>query len=514
MLNRLPQRVSLRLTVLLASITTVFIIASALFLFNRSYEQELQESHAHLKQLVNAVSRTAAISAYLADDVLASEVLNGLSASELVSAASLNTTDRALASNGQFQANQTEYLFRQSLLSPFIKDEVVGELRVQANKEQIESNAKNMAYEYVLFISFYSVTILVILSLLLNHQILSAVKTIGASLHNIKPGEAERLSVSYPHPNDEIGVLISDINDLLDSAQRRMIHERELRKEVEHLEQHFRSIFELTSGGLALFNQQGLIQHHNPAFGKIIGQESLNRLVSQEQTLFKAFNIEEEIQKGQPISIDRELSDHHWIQITVSYLSHDLLEVVVQDISERRHRENIITYHAERDPLTHLYNRRSGKQKVDMLLRRIDTEQSTIAVLMIDLDNFKPINDQHGHEAGDKVLVELAKKLKKSVRNDDIVIRWGGDEFMVVTQQSSSSNDFKFIAEKLIAVIKRPILIDGEVMVNVGASIGIALYPNDGLTLEDLTQKADQAMYQIKFDQKNGYAFYQNMNSN
>jgi diguanylate cyclase (GGDEF)-like protein len=187
---------------------------------------------------------------------------------------------------------------------------------------------------------------------------------------------------------------------------------------------------------------------------------------------------------------------------------------VVQDISERRHRENIITYHAERDPLTHLYNRRSGKQKVDMLLRRIDTDQSTIAVLMLDLDNFKPINDQYGHEAGDKVLVELAKKLKKSVRNDDIVIRWGGDEFMVVTQQSSSSNDFKFIAEKLIAVIKRPILIDGEVMVNVGASIGIALYPNDGLTLEDLTQKADQAMYQIKFDQKNGYAFYQNMNSN
>lgn len=160
---------------------------------------------------------------------------------------------------------------------------------------------------------------------------------------------------------------------------------------------------------------------------------------------------------------------------------------------------------AERDPLTHLFNRRAGERAIKQALEKACSESLQGAVMLIDLDGFKPINDTHGHDAGDKVLVAVANRLVQSLRQSDIVIRWGGDEFLVVFVQGRERLDAASVAEKLLASFANPIDIGNGLQGSVGASIGVAIFPDHGKDDVALIDVADKAMYQVKHSGKNGY---------
>ena len=127
---------------------------------------------------------------------------------------------------------------------------------------------------------------------------------------------------------------------------------------------------------------------------------------------------------------------------------------------------------------------------------------------MIDLDSFKPINDSYGHEAGDRVLVVLADRLQSSVRADDIVIRWGGDEFLIMIRQSNQNLEASHVAKKLLTMIQKPIEISPLVEVHAGVSIGIAIFPHDSPDMDTLISYADKAMYHVKSHSKNNFIHY------
>lgn len=126
--------------------------------------------------------------------------------------------------------------------------------------------------------------------------------------------------------------------------------------------------------------------------------------------------------------------------------------------------------------------------------------------MFIDLDGFKAVNDNFGHDAGDYVLKQVAHRLLSSVRESDTVARVGGDEFLLIADDIHISQDASRIAGKIIDVVSRPININGN-QAAVGASIGIALYPSDGEDMDELIKKADEAMYRIKKAGKNGFVF-------
>lgn len=168
---------------------------------------------------------------------------------------------------------------------------------------------------------------------------------------------------------------------------------------------------------------------------------------------------------------------------------------------------------AERDPLTHLLNRRAGERAISKRLQQAEEKNLECAVLLIDLDGFKPINDTHGHEAGDQVLVEIANRLTKSLRQSDVVIRWGGDEFLILAVQGHEQLDSQFIAEKLLSTLSDTICLENDKQVNVGASIGIALFPSHSTDISVLIDMADKAMYHIKHSGKNGYFVHVPRNS-
>ncbi|MBB1487027.1 sensor domain-containing diguanylate cyclase [Oceanospirillum sediminis] len=170
---------------------------------------------------------------------------------------------------------------------------------------------------------------------------------------------------------------------------------------------------------------------------------------------------------------------------------------VMSDITEQKKELENIRFQAMHDPLTRLPNRVLFTSEVRKAVASSDDHQSHFAVLFMDLDGFKPVNDTYGHLLGDKLLIALARKLSGAVKQQDLIARVGGDEFLVLLKDIEDDQQALAVAERLIALICEPIVLDGHEL-HLGASIGIAVYPEyarDELTLID---KADKAMYQVK----------------
>ncbi|WP_342804529.1 EAL domain-containing protein [Alteromonas sp. M12] len=168
--------------------------------------------------------------------------------------------------------------------------------------------------------------------------------------------------------------------------------------------------------------------------------------------------------------------------------------------------ENLTTL-AYRDSLTGLANRYLFSQLFDHEISQSQRLNKRFAVLFLDLDKFKKVNDSMGHDAGDEVLCAVAERLQKSLRKSDLIARMGGDEFAIIMSNIKDSETVSKVSDKLIREIKKPVKSGANVM-EVGCSIGISIYPDNALTAESLLQHADAAMYRAKHDGGNRYQFF------
>jgi diguanylate cyclase len=163
------------------------------------------------------------------------------------------------------------------------------------------------------------------------------------------------------------------------------------------------------------------------------------------------------------------------------------------------------------DSLTGLPNRVLFKDRLQHGIAQAQRHQWVLAVMFVDLDNFKTINDTHGHQVGDAVLQTVAVRLKQNTRNEDTVSRYGGDEFLYLLTQLREQRDIAMIAAKILKAIQAPCNVNvRDIVVNpaLEASIGISVFPTDGATADALIKSADEAMYRAK-ESKSGYAFAQ-----
>ncbi|MBT7951094.1 MAG: PAS domain S-box protein [Gammaproteobacteria bacterium] len=176
-----------------------------------------------------------------------------------------------------------------------------------------------------------------------------------------------------------------------------------------------------------------------------------------------------------------------------------------QDITERKQAEEEIRHLAYHDELTGLPTLRLGKDRLSNAIALARRNKNSIAVLFMDLDGFKNINDTLGHKAGDYVLTKVAERLKQIVRETDTVARIGGDEFIIVLTQLMEDTAVVKMTEKIVEILTRPMEFDGQEVI-IGSSIGIALYPDHGDSPEELIEKADKAMYSVKHRSMNNYS--------
>jgi diguanylate cyclase (GGDEF)-like protein/PAS domain S-box-containing protein len=181
--------------------------------------------------------------------------------------------------------------------------------------------------------------------------------------------------------------------------------------------------------------------------------------------------------------------------------------VVARDITERRQAEDAISYHAQHDMLTRLPNRALFKERLRLAILDARHSQTQLAVLYVDLDRFKLVNDMLGHSKGDQLLQEVASRLKTALSPEDIVARMGSDEFILLLPRLQRPQDATDIAQKCMTSLQQAFSLNDE-EIHMSASIGIAMYPLDGQSADELVRHADIAMEHVKTQGRNNHSFF------
>ncbi|WP_309118088.1 sensor domain-containing diguanylate cyclase [Pseudomonas aeruginosa] len=309
--------------------------------------------------------------------------------------------------------------------------------------------------------------------------------------------------------NDELGQLAGEMNQMLER--------------LEHSEARDRAILQSMRDGYFEMDVDGVILTVNPALCQLLGQtrETLighpyYELLGEDDLARARQPFQRAMQSGAgktfAIPLQRADGSLGYFEATVS-LIHDLqgelrgYRGIVRDVSDQIAYQQQLLEMAYRDPLTGLGNRKAFDEQLGQALLRAGSGGSELALLYLDLDRFKEVNDCFGHDIGDALLRTVAERVRSTLRQPDKAYRLGGDEFAVLLEDSQENNPQR-LAERLLAALVQPIALNGERIDFVTPSIGIALYPRHAGDAEGLVRAADSAMYEAK-RQRNHYCLYQ-----
>ena len=274
-------------------------------------------------------------------------------------------------------------------------------------------------------------------------------------------------------------------------------------------------------GQLVLLTESGRTVYVNEAFANLIGRplhaiddmRSLYDLVAPDARDAFRTKVETHVRSEQSMTIEvpivRRDGDRRYLEVALKPFgtsSRARLVLIARDVTDRRYAEDALAHQALHDILTGLPNRTLLYDRLDQAIHEGRRRTETLALLLIDLDEFKAVNDSFGHHVGDGLLTQVGPRFQASLRKVDTVARLGGDEFAIVLPGADASSAGR-IAASLLKSLERPFTVQAETMV-VGGSIGIAIYPHHGDTAQILLQHADIAMYAAKADLGNGYSVY------
>ena len=296
-----------------------------------------------------------------------------------------------------------------------------------------------------------------------------------------------------------------------------------LRKRAEAGMREALVVFNASSQGIMTTDGRGIITNVNPAFCNITGFEA-DEVVGHRASVFKSGHHQPEFyhdmwaalaEKGEwegEIWNRRTSGESYpqWLSISaVRDNRGQAVEYVAlfSDISERKKQEEIVWRQANYDPLTGLANRNLFHDRLERALAQARRNHANVGLMFIDLDGFKWINDTLGHDTGDKLLIEVAERLRGCVRDQDTVARLGGDEFTIVLQEVGEAANLRSIGEKVVGVLRDPFTLGGKPH-HISGSVGITIFPDDGPDVQTLLRNADIAMYQSKQSGKNRCQFY------
>ncbi|MDD5180818.1 MAG: EAL domain-containing protein [Gallionellaceae bacterium] len=389
-----------------------------------------------------------------------------------------------------------------------------------------------------------------LVALWLGRSIVRPIKTLTQLSGEIAGGNlGKRIP---PHSaNDELGDLAKSFNQMagsLEQTQNALLAERqeladtvqqrtaELEETNVHLLQEIaehnaskeelllaQTVYQSTAQGIVVTDRENSIISVNPAFCRITGFSS-DELIGRKPGFNKSGYHDAEFFRDMWQAIQQ---DGHWegeiwdrrkggeafpIWLSISVVRDKQGDIyrhigVISDISEQKEAQETIHFQANFDELTRLPNRRLFHDRLEQELKKAHRDSAQVALLFIDLDNFKEINDTLGHEQGDNLLREAARRIQTNLREVDTVARLGGDEFTVVLPYIKSNREVDTVAQKIIDNLA--MLFDlGQDIGYVSASVGITIFPFDGNDSAALLQNADQAMYESKRLGKNRFSYY------
>jgi len=295
-------------------------------------------------------------------------------------------------------------------------------------------------------------------------------------------------------------------------------------KDLEEAEKKYRTIVDNAPLGIFQTTPQGKFSSVNPQMAKLYGYESPDALIRETSDIStqcyvsaesrkRLITILEEFGKTSNFEAQHICRDgsSFWASETVKAVKDENGEIThysgfMVDISERKEHEETMRRLAMYDSLTGLPNRVLFDDRVKQALSRAKRSRMKVAILYADLDNFKPVNDELGHIAGDSVLKEVAGRFSDCLRTSDTVSRIGGDEFIFILQDIGTRAEIEVVAQRIVDTMRTPFYL-AEKVYRLGVSIGISIYPDSGLEKEELVRLADEAMYKAKTEGKNGFSY-------
>ncbi|WP_291721117.1 diguanylate cyclase [Magnetospirillum sp. 64-120] len=354
------------------------------------------------------------------------------------------------------------------------------------------------------------------LAWMFGHSITGPLSDVTLSMRQLTQGH----DVEVPQTGrlDEIG----DLTRAMAVFRQALIQRQQAQAAHDRVLAQAKTVFDHISEAVMLTDQDNRILMVNPSFTRITGY-SLDEVVGRDPGILASGRHDEAFYQAMWDEL-RQSGEWHgemWNRMKSGEIFPESLSITrlsrpdggihgyvatFQDITDRKRREARVRWRAEHDPLTGLLNREMFEIRLAETVRVSAECMSLAALLYLDLDGFKPVNDELGHAAGDLVLKNVAKRIEAAVRGGDVVARLGGDEFAVLIGGLAVAEDASRIAAKLAAALGQPIDLDG-CLAQVGTSIGIALFPRDGDTPAALLAAADSAMYQAKRQGGRGYAF-------
>ncbi len=366
----------------------------------------------------------------------------------------------------------------------------------------------------------------VVLVFALSTVVTGPLSRIVRTTERIAEGELEQRAAVESH--DEVGQLARAFNLMIDRIaegrwelenlnrdleQRVVERTRQVTEQLEErkrAEERYRLLFDRNLAGVYIATTDFRVISCNDACAQIFGYESAAEFVDQGGSIAHAYDRDREailrrlhvdgIVTNEEVELQGRDGRAVWALENVRLIesgSGSTLEGILLDISDRKRAEEEVAYRAYHDPLTDLPNRALFLDRLTVAVAHAERQQRRLAIMFLDVDDLKMVNDTLGHGTGDELLSRLAQRLSEMVRRGDTVARVGGDEFLILLPDVHGEQDASQIAQKVLERVAAPFVVHGEEL-HVTASLGVAVYPTDGVDAETLIRNADGAMYRVK----------------